>query len=446
MQSGRPDPVKSALGAGIIVLFLSAAALPSPLELYGFNPRSTAMGGAQTAIANDYGAAFYNPGALTARRQATAGVSLFYTQPNLSIDLDRTDVPEGFAPRRPATSSGVALGVTIPLEGLSSWPITVAIAAYAPESHFARGEIFDPRTPQFLRYQNLGQKFVGIGAFGFQPVSWLGLGLGVQLLADMRGEAQVGSRLLDQSVQTRSTEMRFPFKVAPTAGIQISPPGPFKFGANWRDHLGLSFSMPSRLDLDSALSLDLNVSGTVLFTPEIFTAGVGYSFGSSGPTLALDVGWVRWSQMPEPSLDFNLDTSGVILDGLGLEERFDVTGLEPSDIGLKDVLTLRFGYEHSLFEGTLLRGGYGYKPTPAPIASGPYNYLDNDAHLLSIGAGFCLTRCGLSTKGIQLEFAYLLTLVARERTEKVLGDEDPIGAHESGGQIHSVTIGLLNVL
>ena len=74
--------------AAVVGLGLAAApvARASVLDIYGLNPRGTAMGNAQTAVADDYTATVYNPGALTQKKQTSVGAGFIATFPGLFID------------------------------------------------------------------------------------------------------------------------------------------------------------------------------------------------------------------------------------------------------------------------------------------------------------------------------------------------------------------------
>ena len=47
-----------------VIVVASAEAQANPVDMYGYGARASAMGGAQTAAANDTGANYYNPAAL----------------------------------------------------------------------------------------------------------------------------------------------------------------------------------------------------------------------------------------------------------------------------------------------------------------------------------------------------------------------------------------------
>ena len=81
-----------------LLVFFFTVVLHSPVyatvfDTYGCGVRATAMGGAFTAVADDYSAAFYNPAGLAQRTGHQFYLDFFYSKPDFSVEtLDGQDV------------------------------------------------------------------------------------------------------------------------------------------------------------------------------------------------------------------------------------------------------------------------------------------------------------------------------------------------------------------
>ena len=266
---------------------------------------------------------------------------------------------------------------------------------------------------------------------------------GSKVLLTLIGEVNVKLRLSDRSVSGQDATVSAPFKVAPTAGIVVGPLKNLTIGITWRHQIQLDFDVPSAIELDEAISLDLRLAGTALFTPSRMAFGVSYDINAIDLLVTSDVVWTRWSQAPDPSLDVQLDASGERLDGLGLDERLDVTGSAPVRLAFKDTVSFRTGLEHSTTEWLKLRAGYGFEPSPAPRPTGAYNYLDPSSHRLSFGAGFMIHNpLARGQQTVHIDLGYAITLVTSESVRKSAGSMDPIGNYDTDGRIHVFAITL----
>ncbi|MGZ6142084.1 MAG: hypothetical protein ACXWLM_02040, partial [Myxococcales bacterium] len=68
------------------LVLCAPAAFANPFELYGFTPRAMGMGGALTALGDDLGASFYNPGALLGHTKTEFGFGFADTISSLYVD------------------------------------------------------------------------------------------------------------------------------------------------------------------------------------------------------------------------------------------------------------------------------------------------------------------------------------------------------------------------
>jgi hypothetical protein len=72
-----------------------------------------------------------------------------------------------------------------------------------------------------------------------------------------------------------------------------------------------------------------------------------------------------------------------------------------------------------------------------------FNYVDADAHILSVGAGLSFRDpLEIRENQLHLDVAWQLTLLDEVQVEKTRGERDPVGDYSAGGRIHSISVSL----
>src|SRR5260370_25035983 len=99
---------------------LPLGAAAQPMDLYGFGPRSMAMGGVQAAADGDYSAAYYNPALLS---KGSVGVGFNYGVPSMYINAD-APLP-ALSSQTPVDYAGITVGAASPLFRLLNAKITL---------------------------------------------------------------------------------------------------------------------------------------------------------------------------------------------------------------------------------------------------------------------------------------------------------------------------------
>lgn len=426
-------------GAALAAL-MSAAASPaaaSVLEIYGFTARGTAMGGAQTAAAEDYSATFYNPGALTVPKKVIVGAGFVGMLPRLSVDRDFiTPDQRDVTASLPADAGGFTLGALFPLGGRIDNRVALGVGLYVPTLALIRGEGVDSQRPQFYRYENLPDKYVLLVSGAYEITDWLSIGAGVQILAQLTGAVSIELDAPNSRIEARSIEVELRPTAAPVVGVHLRPTEGLSFGASWRGHVQLDYALPSSIKVEDLIALDLQLGGTVLYHPDIVTLGAAWQINDEWLTSA-DLSYAWWSGAPDPSPRLGLDINGSLVDGLGLEDRLDNGSGAPIDLAFKNVPQVRLGAEHTPTRALKVRGGYSWRPTPAPIPDGAYNYIDGDAHIFSVGLGFTFQDpLEIRQNPVHLDAVYQATWMTNTRVDKVAGARDPVSGYDAGGTIH----------
>ena len=425
----------------------SAQSAATPLDIGEVDAKALSMAGAHTAAVTDYRATFYNPAALTQSRQTETGFGLMVTVPRLSIQLQKASVADTHAPLLPETRTALTIGANFPLGERIGNRFALGILLYSPLDAAIRGEMFSPQAPQFYRYQNRPDRFVALTALGYRISERLSIGIGVQLFADLLGRVQVDLRIADRHITQRAAQVDFPTKFSPTAGVLYTPIPPLKFGLSWKKGASLNFYIPSKLVLDDLAILNFNVGGVVLYTPDSLHFGGTYAWLDGQASLSIDASWYRWSTAPDPSLGISVDADGDVLMGLGIEDRLDLEGPNDIDLALRDVVILKVGTELSLNDQWSVRGGYSFRPAPAPIPTGAYNYLDPSSHRVSTGLGFT-AQLGSKPRSrwLHVDLGYALTILPETSVTKLGGEKDPVGAYTAGGMMHGIALSVRHAL
>lgn len=441
-------PVVVWLALVCLLALAPAPARAGSFDLFGHTPRDIGMGGAMTAPVIGYSALYYNPAALTLDRAHSLALGLQLAAPALFVDRegDRSSP----ATVDPDTHVGLSLGWVKPIGGIFDDRLAVGLSLSLPLERLVRVQGFDPAAPQFYLFQNLPDKLlIHLGVAG-EITPWLSLGVGLQILADLNGRADLDLDILAGSFVRRSVGVTLSPNLSPLVGLHIRPPlsrggGQIKFGLTYRGESSLAFDLPVSVKAGDALDLDIAVSQTVLYTPHTLALGLSYTLDSPALTVALDLAYAFWSAAPDPSPRLAVDLGGKLVAAFGLDAALDLgVGAPPLELGFSDTVTARLGAEWSPESWLTLRTGYAFRPTPAPPATGPTAYLDNDAHIVSLGLGFSFISPLQERRSIvDIDLALQATLLPR-RTVYRSAPDNPGGDLSHGGAVWHTSIGAVH--
>lgn len=433
--------VRAALVAGLVV---PSAAHAGTFDIFGHTPRDIGMGGAMTAAVIGYSALYYNPAALTRDKQHSLGLGLHLSAPFLTIDRESPAATP--AAVLPDTHVGVSLGWVKPFGGIFDDRLAVGVSVSLPIERLVRVQGYDPAAPQFYLYQNLQDKLLIHLGVAADPTDWLSLGLGVQILADVIGKANLDLDIVAGTFTRRTVGVTLEPTASPFAGLHIHPAlgeggGQLGIGLAFRGSSELAFDLPVIVREGEALDLRIDVSQTVLWTPHELAFGLSYTLDDPALTLAMDLTYAWWSDAPDPSPRLSVDLGGRLVAAFGLDSALDLSvDRKPLDLGFRDTLTARVGVEWSPSGAVTLRGGYFFRPTPAPPATGSQAYLDNDAHVVSLGLGLAFQNPLKGARAaVELDLAVQATILPR-RTVYRAAAEDPGGDLSHGGVLLHTSI------
>lgn len=413
------------------VITASLAATPaaaSVWDTYGFGARATAMGNAAVAAGQDFSAVYYNPAALTYPANPEVATGLDLVLPRLTLDRRVTD-PDAPRSELPGANIGVHLGLVIPLGGLIDDRVALGVGAYVPTLEVTRVDGVDPQRPHFYRYEALTSKLVLAAGIGVELHETVSVGLGAQFLGSLDGEATVELDLLTKRFVRKSLQVAVRPTGALTAGLHYTPTEALRFGFSFRDALELDYALLIQAIISGVGTLAVDIAGTSLYTPQQFTWGVAYD-PRPDLTVTLDVIWARWSAAPDPSASLVVSLDGEPL-GFGA---LDVETL-PIDLGAVDTVSPRLGAEWRASPAWSLRAGYGFRPTPLPAQTGPYNHVDSDAHQISAGVGWTVRNpIAMEQAPLSIELSGQLS-VLEDRPMTKADPADAVGDYTAGGHL-----------
>lgn len=386
-----------------LALLLPCAAHASVFEMFGAGPRAVGMGGAMTAAASGGEASFHNPAMLGGAALAGAWGGFDFTHNALTITLSRpvctgdtsmcrTNFPTGFStrnPQLPRDSSGFQLGWHYPLAGIFHRRVVLGAGLSLPSGHLIRISGPDPQTPNFPLYEGMPDRIAFLFAAAVRVTDSFWLGAGIQVLAGLDANIQLALNPTNGNMDSASIRIGLQPKARLTAGAALHPHPDLWLGLSYRQKLSLTYQIPTDVALGQPADLAIALRHETLFTPDSFHLGAAWRLLDGPLLLSADLALSLWSAAPDQSPIVALDVGGTAVNGMGLGQALDVgTQTPPIDLHYQNTLTPSVGVEWNVNDSFKLRTGYQYRPTPAPRATGPFNYLDNDAHAVGLGIGY----------------------------------------------------------
>lgn len=441
----------------LLVTFVVGAALSVPparasfFDTYGFSARAVARGSSLVALGFDYDAAYYNPANVLSRKRVHLGFGFDYVAPSM-----RFDAVEGeFDPISPSDNLGFHLGFSTPIGGIFDDVLGFGLAFFHPLTTGTNISSVDPALPWWYRYQSLPDKLVLAAALAFEPVDWLRLGLGAQVLAGIDGVVDARLSLAEGRFLAESIDLDVTPRLGPTAGLALGPffgerGGGLRLGVAFRGALELDYSLPVKVDLEEVGVLDVLVRGVSLYTPDQLALGLGWDSApapEAGVSLELGLTWERWSGAPPAGARFLLTIDDSHLQPTSptdptADAIIDVRG-EPVALGAIDTWTPRLGVEWRPSDHWALRAGYIYRPTPLPDPIYQTNTLDAAAHVLSVGAGLLFgDPTGDMASPLSLDLALQWTRLDNRVVRKDPDAGSPRGTYQASGDIWHLSLDL----
>ena len=366
-----------------LMLFLTGEdGFPSPFETYGLGGRNIAMGGAVSAIAEDYTATHYNPAGLAFADKSMMGFGFVYGSLKLRLKGDNPDFD--YAGKKPLSGKEHDIDRIRAFQLGGSFPVTkgrlkflkAGVAVNLPPTPI-RGAIVDANEPHFVFFVSHPYRIEIKTCLALKIFSKLSLGGGVEALVDLDFPLKL------QFFNTRETflvgNVNTPPRFAPLAGLKF----------NLTDSLSLAAVYRGEMQLDLYLDLRITAGGEEFippvdfhlinyFKPQEVVLGASYAFKKNW-LLGIDVAWMDYSKAKTSMPTYEFEVPDWVRVGLSM-----VNAPPPE---FKDVFVPRIGVEYRVNEHVALRSGYFYKPSPVPDQRGNNNYADSNRHGISAGVG-----------------------------------------------------------
>ncbi|MFH1811697.1 MAG: hypothetical protein ABIJ09_23360 [Pseudomonadota bacterium] len=434
--------------AALSVLVTPSLALASgPFELFGFNPRGKAMAGSQTATADDYTATFYNPALLTRTQKLNFGAAIHIVYPNVSVQLEQELAEDSpYQPNLPSPEAGLMMGFDFPVGGALANRLAVGVGVYLPAFEISRVRIPDPAVPHYYLYENSPSRMEVMPGIAVRWFDWLSTGVGMRATGALMGPTNYRVDPVAGTVNRREFDTALKYVFAPVLGVSLGPFFGLRAGAVYRGSLAMPIDFPTHIEVDGLdLSTDIAFGAINIYSPHTASLGLAYTFLDDSLTISLDLQYIRWSDAPDPSVQFRIDAEGDDLDRLGIGDSLDLPGpgmkreVRPAFV---DVFVPRVAVEYAPLDLLTVRLGYFYQPTHIPNQTSGSNYIDNNTHGLTTGVGVTFADpLQFFENPITIDAAAAVYVLAERRAIKENGN-DPVGNWTAGGQILDLSIGI----
>ena len=418
-----------------IPLALGGRALAGPVDLVGFGSPSMARAGGGVALLDGAQGVFRNPALLQDMQASQLAVGGWLLRGNLDPvqevwwDTNRDGlVDDSDSPLQvdvqpdPADAIGVALGRPI------GERFGLAFAATLPVRRMLRIQTFEPSLPTYFFLDNRAQRFDMTLGFGWEQLPGLSVGGSVQVIARARftldttldvtlrgateGDEELGALVSELTLDPHTMTLDIVPGLAPVAGLHwdvgelIPALDGLALAGNYRGSTGL----PIDVDVDLQANLDLRDVGdleplgtTVLvpihlavfdhYLPARWTMGAGWTSPDRFRAF-VDLFHTRYAPM-QISVAHVVDTE-VQSQLLQLPDPSVADG-NPVTATLRNTWSTKAGGEVYLprwepgrgigwLQG-VVRGGFGYEPSPLVAQGSTSALLDADRLILAGGLG-----------------------------------------------------------
>ncbi len=398
----------AALAITLAVSCVVSRAQASPADLFGFGPRSQAMGGGGAAVGRGFEATFENPALLSYSRHRE--LSLGIQAARFSLSATGPNAP-GNVPEEPLNGTYIGAVLPLPFGGILKNRLVLGLGAFTPSSLIARARLLYPERPQFPLLADRAQSLDFNMALGADIGHGIRVGVGARALAELVGtvvvrtdaSGHVGTAVDDQLVAT----------YAPVVGASYEHEK-WMAGLTWRGELNADFDVTVQVhDLGQLVVPELHIAGVAQYDPMQLQAEVARRIGPW--TLAGGLTWKHWSAFPgwaRPTVECP-------------KSRPDCKALKVTPVDFHDTVVPRLGAEYSIQLSPAavshVRGGYFFEMSPVPEQTRESNYWDNDRHVITLGYGVELSD---PLPPISFDLFYQLHLLA-PRSHHKDGSVDP---------------------
>ena len=361
----------------------------TPDDVFGVTPRTVAMGGAGTALAQDHGAVHYNPAALTACPSSQVALDVSRISHHLSFTDANASAPEPLVPRRVRDQTRFTIGacIALPFDLHFGFLLNLGIPGAISLAQETAND-----TPNYVMYgENNEQVSFALGlGWKLTPTVSVGAGFAALFKTSLPLNADFPILEPDPAEPSGYRPVGFGLGVsmgavlAPRLGLLWAPTPKLRIGAAYRGPLYHDLDVDAQIiaKLIVEIPVPVHVDSLGWFSPRQVSAGFAAD-PADGLTIAADVTYYRWGELRTQ------DSSYPFLNMYSLDPEGASGALvfpRPINSGWKNNLAYRAGVEKT--SGSIaVRGGLGYRTTAVNnAADSNVNLLD--APVVTASAGF----------------------------------------------------------
>lgn len=331
-------------------------------DLFGVGARSKGMGGTGVASANDFSAAYYNPAQLSKCKNET--VVLGYKGIRTNFEAASTNGP--ISSQHIEKKDNLTFGGCLNLPAKFDLGIYASLNPLSIASFEAQAATQNPIFPLYWDGFDLPSVVVS-GSFELLKGFSIGAGMSLTVDAIIKSDTtvSVGFKSPAAEISSLTAVVDVAPKLSALIGLSYSPLEWLTLGVIYRSQLGTTYDIQANVVVENPLwpfNQNLEPKGSISFSPNQAAFGIS-GRPMEGLEISSDLTWYQFSRYPGP---------------------FAVA----QPINFFSIFVPRIGVEYIYDKFLSFRGGYQYRPTPAPMPrSALFNLLDNDVHTLSLGSG-----------------------------------------------------------
>lgn len=420
----------------LLILLLPQLSHAHVESVFGIGPVSQGMGATSLVQGSFSGFQTYSaPAALGFIHQVEVSAGVQYMDPKLkpfgTVVLSPNGTMGEFKSANVMSGGGNVLAIALPFGKVH--PFTVGGAFYLPFGTLVRVSGSPVNYPFYPIYSDISRNFFFVVGAGYELFD--GFAVGINLRSTTKSTAVYALRS-DSSINYSASAVEAKGESRLSVSVlydfeKKNSGSPYTLGAMYRARSGLETKLAA--DISAFVPLQGELTSTPAFSPDEWVLMGTGRIGDSW-ILSTDLSWAKWSKYSSPYGTGNINSY--------------VIGTAYKEALFKDVLVPRIGTQYkSALNGENLkqffwRFGYLYQPSPVPDQTGESNYVDNNRHLFSTGAGVGIKNPWDEASLIDLDFFFQYNWLKNREIKKNLSTSVGYPGYKSGGSILLYGMGL----
>ncbi len=385
-------------------------------DTYGAGIRANSMGGAFTAIADDYSASYYNPAGLAQHTGMRFSLDYFYAKPDIQVKTipDGQNLivegPGGTLMNDPVEGVYGSMDIYGPIIGIEvdvnqlfnaiyKLPINVqlGILVGVPENGISlwRIVIMPADQPHFISFGDVANHLeLDISAGAEVIKDLLSLGAGVSLSLSAESTLFVPNFGLDDPSTVPVGSLPGKLKTAPLLGVLFTPfDKKVKIGFTFRQESCVEIKY---LDMFAEVpigpyepGLAINVGILSAYRPNEYDFGLAFDLNRF--LLSFDISYQMWGNYKYTEQNAYFYSP----------ENPELNGIETGSPDFDDTMEYKVGIKYKYSPNISILTGYQQAVSPVPDQSGRIsNYIDLDRNIYSAGFSYLFDKMGLTVSGL----------------------------------------------